>query len=48
MSQCEQAVDNEDIKSSIHCLYAVIKDAAKKAGMHEQNKRYPHKGHRRQ
>jgi exonuclease III len=48
MSQCEQAVDDEDIKSSIHCLYALIKDAAKKAGMHDQNKRYPHKGHRRQ
>jgi hypothetical protein len=30
MSQCEQAVDDEDIKSSIHCLYALIKFAAKR------------------
>eukprot|EP00884_Botryococcus_braunii_P003374 jgi/Botrbrau1/13037/Bobra.0389s0027.1 len=48
MSQCEKAVEDGDIKSSIHCLYALIKDAAKKAGMHDQYKRYPHNGHRRQ
>jgi hypothetical protein len=48
MSQCEKAVDDGDIKSSIHYLYGIMKDAAKKAGMHDQNKRYPHKGHPRQ
>jgi hypothetical protein len=48
MSQCEKAIDDGDIKSSIHYLYGIMKDAAKKAGMHDQNKRYPHKGHPRQ
>lgn len=36
LSQCEKAIRDGDIKSSVHCLYALLQDAAKKSGMYMQ------------